>query len=78
MRIFAKPSDGEEFEVEDLFWFEEHGVHDFEGEGDYFERYSFRFEPDERPAPRVLPPYRPIREAIGYIEKGQRRPKESS
>lgn len=33
LQIFAIDESGERFEITDLYWFEEQGVHDFGGEG---------------------------------------------
>jgi len=33
---------GERFEVTDLFFFEEEGIHDFNGDG-FYEKYTFEF-----------------------------------
>lgn len=44
IRIFAIDKiTGERFEIDDLYWFEEEGVHDFGGEGLY-RNYSFEFQ----------------------------------
>jgi hypothetical protein len=41
LRIFATSQRyGERKEIDDLYWFEEEGVHDFGGVG-HFDRYSF-------------------------------------
>ena len=47
LKIFATGRNGVEFEVTDLYWFEENGVHDFSGVG-HWETYSFRFVFSER------------------------------
>ncbi len=43
IKIYATSDDGPEIEVKDLFWFEEHGVHDFDGDG-FGDHYTFRIE----------------------------------
>ena len=43
-RLFAiNKNTGEEFPIDDLYWFEENGVHDFAGDG-HNAIYSFRIE----------------------------------
>lgn len=42
IRLYVTYPDGEEREITDLYWFEEHGVHDWEGIGSYGEKYKFR------------------------------------
>lgn len=49
IRIFAIDKiTGERFEIDDLYWFEEEGVHDFGGEGLY-RNYSFEFQIEVNP-----------------------------
>jgi len=44
LKIFAMPKDGSaEFEITDLYWFEEQMIHDFT---DPYNAYKFRFEVD--------------------------------
>ena len=44
LKIFAIPKDGSaEFEINDLYWFEEQMIHDFV---DTYNDYRFRFEID--------------------------------
>ena len=48
MRIYAtSKKHGDMFEITDLYWFEENGVHDFDGVGTY-DRYSFTFDSRNR------------------------------
>ena len=45
VKIYAKERDAPDEdwkEITDLYWFEENGVHDFDGQGHY-ERFTFRF-----------------------------------
>jgi len=44
VRIFVTDEGGVEYEITDLYWFEENGVHTFDGEGSHGEKYKFRFE----------------------------------
>ena len=46
LRIYATGSDGIEFEITDLYWFEENFVHNFSDERSFCDRYKFRFEWD--------------------------------
>jgi hypothetical protein len=46
LRIYATGKDGIEFEIIDLYWFEENGVHDFGGEA-FYDQYKFRFVDDK-------------------------------
>ena len=44
LRIFVIDSDGNEAELDDLYWFEENGVHSFDdARGLWEEKYKFRF-----------------------------------
>ncbi len=40
IQIFATDKEGNRKEVKDLYWFEEEGVHNFEGEGHFREKYN--------------------------------------
>ena len=43
IRIFATSANtGERFEISDLYWFEENGVHDWNGQG-HDDRFTFEF-----------------------------------
>lgn len=44
IHVYAISSDGSEQYIDDLYWFEEMGVHDFAGEGLHGDPYKFRFE----------------------------------
>lgn len=50
LRILATGKDGEQFEITDLYWFEENGVHDFDGETNFGEKYMFAFILEEKRA----------------------------
>ena len=51
IKIFVTGWAEDEYEITDLYWFEENGVHDFNGEGHWGERYTFRFEVIDDAAP---------------------------
>ena len=49
IKIFWRsPDESEWHEIKDLYWFEENGVRDFDGEGHHYERYLFKFEDNGR------------------------------
>lgn len=43
MKLSAIDENGEYQEITDLYWFEENGVHDFDGEG-HWHKYRFTME----------------------------------
>lgn len=49
IEIFVIDKDGERTKIDDLYWFEENGVHDFGGEGHYYEPYLFEIYIDGKP-----------------------------
>ena len=44
IKIFATDKEGYRFEVDDLYWFEEDGVHDWDGHG-HHDKYEFEIYP---------------------------------
>ena len=49
IRIFAtNTTTNERFEITDLYWFEENGVHDWNGEG-HWDNFTFEFYLEETP-----------------------------
>ena len=46
IQIFATNKNGKRFEIKDLYWFEEEGVHTFEGKGSYGQDFVFEIVVD--------------------------------
>jgi hypothetical protein len=44
VRLYAILPNGEEFLVDDLYWFEEDHVHDWSGDSAFRGKFKFRFE----------------------------------
>lgn len=52
VQIFATDKHGDRKEIDDLYWFEEQGIHDFSGEAHYDNYYHLEiFIDDERVYP---------------------------
>ena len=54
LQIYVTDSNGHREEITDLYWFEEHGVHDWYGEG-HHERYAFEVIVFDSPLPLQQP-----------------------
>ena len=52
LKIYSVDEKGNRFEITDLYWFEEQGVHSFDGEG-FHEKYRFEVYVD---GIKVYPP----------------------